>query len=76
MQQKRLLWDMYVCVLGGGIWKGIISMKTEGITDTKFSQVTYTWGHGECSHGGMHRGLKSRGNIGFLIWVADTYIFT
>lgn len=32
MQQKRLLWDMYVCVLGGGIWKGIHSMKTEGIT--------------------------------------------
>lgn len=74
MQQKRLLWDMYVCVLGGGIWKGIHSMKTEGITDTKFGRVTYIWGHRECCQGGMHRALKSRGNAGFLIWLGSRYI--
>lgn len=32
---------MYVCVLGGEMWKGIFSMKTEGIIDTKFRTVTY-----------------------------------
>lgn len=62
---------MYVCVLGGKMWKGIPSMKE---SQTQKGQLP-TWRHRECSQGGMHRGFKSKGDVGFLIWVADTYMF-
>lgn len=56
----------YVCMcLGERIWKGILSMKTEGITDTKFK---HSYLHKECRQGGKRKGVKSRSNVGFLIW--------